>query len=281
MADPEVPANLPQPPKEIVEAAEERSAPHPNVVYEAIYSEGRDELERGVTSLFFSGLAAGLSMGFSLISEGLLRAYLPDAPWRPLVAKLGYCVGFLIVVLARQQLFTENTLTVVLPVLRRRAAWVLKKMLRLWSIVLIANLIGALGVAWVLGHTAVFDEHVRGVFSEVAAHGVGLPFGTVLLKGVFAGWLIALMVWLMPASEGSRVAVIIIVTYIIGLGDLAHVIAGSVDKLLLVTTGKLSVGGFLGGFLAPSLLGNILGGVSLVAALNHGAAGREHLREQN
>jgi len=276
----QAPKDLPQPPKKIVEEAEERSAPAPSVVYEAIYAEGRDELKRGTGALFFSGLAAGLSMGFSLVSEGLLRAYLPDASWRPLIAKLGYCVGFLIVVLGRQQLFTENTLTVVLPVLRRRALWVVKKMARLWSVVLVANLIGALGVAWVLGHTDVFDPHVRGVFAQIAAQGLEAPFGTVLLKGVFAGWLIALMVWLMPASEGSRVGVIVIITYIIGVGEFAHVIAGSVDKLLLVTTGKLSVGGYLGGFLAPALLGNIVGGVSLVAALNHGAAGREHLQQQ-
>ena len=278
MAD-EAPEDLPQPPEELKEEAEERSAPHPSVVYEAIYSEGRDELERGGSSLFFSGLAAGLSMGFSLISEALLRAYLPDAPWRPLVSKLGYSVGFLIVVLGRQQLFTENTLTVVLPVLRRRALWVLRKMISLWGIVLAANLIGALGIAWVLGHTAVFDEHIRGVMAEIAAQGIGDTFGTVLLKGVFAGWLVALMVWLMPGAQGSRLAVIVIITYVIGLGEFAHVIAGSVDKLLLVTTGKLSAGAFLGAFLFPALLGNILGGVSLVAALNHGAAGREQLQE--
>ncbi len=271
--------DLPQPPKELTEEAEERSAPHPSVVYEAIYGEGRDELERKSSSLFFSGLAAGLSMGFSLISEGLLRALLPDVPWRPLIAKLGYSVGFVIVVLGRQQLFTENTLTVVLPVLRRRARWVLWKMARLWAIVLVANLIGAFGVAWVLGHTAVFDAPVRHAFAQVASHGVGDPFGTVLLKGVFAGWLIALMVWLMPGAQGSRLAVIVIITYVIGVGEFAHVIAGSVDKLFLAVTGKLSVGGYLWGFLAPSLLGNVIGGVSLVAALNHGAAGREQLQE--
>ncbi|HVI24149.1 MAG TPA: formate/nitrite transporter family protein, partial [Myxococcales bacterium] len=142
--------------------AEERSAPNPSVVWDAVHQEGCDELRRRPVALMWSGLAAGLSMGFSLISEGLLRAHLPDAGWRPLVSKLGYSVGFLVVVLGRQQLFTENTLTVVLPVLRRRAGWVVKKMARLWSIVLVANLIGALGVAWVLGHTAVFDPHVRG-----------------------------------------------------------------------------------------------------------------------
>ncbi|MGZ6125249.1 MAG: formate/nitrite transporter family protein [Myxococcales bacterium] len=278
MAEPDK-DELPQPPKELVEEAEERSAPHPTVVYEAIYSEGRDELERGGSSLFFSGLAAGLSMGFSLISEGLLRAFLPDAPWRPLITKLGYSVGFLIVVLGRQQLFTENTLTVVLPVLRRRAGWVFAKMLKLWGIVLVANLIGAFGIAWTLGHTAVFDERIRDVLAQVALQGTGEPFGTVMLKGVFAGWLIALMVWLMPGAQGSRLAVIVIITYVIGIGEFAHVIAGSVDKLLLVTLGKLPAGGYLWGFLAPALLGNIVGGVSLVAALNHGAAGREQLHE--
>ena len=272
-------AGLPQPPQKVVEEAEERSAPHPSVVYEAIYSEGRDELERSGSSLFFSGLAAGLSMGFSLISEGLLRAFLPDAPWRPLVTKLGYSVGFLIVVLGRQQLFTENTLTVVLPVLRRRAGWIFAKMARLWGIVLLANLIGAFGIALALGHTAVFDEPIRDVFVQVAQQGIGDPFGTVMLKGIFAGWLIALMVWLMPGAQGSRLAVIVIITYLIGIGEFAHVIAGSVDRLLLVTLGKLSLGGYLWGFLAPSLLGNILGGVSLVAALNHGAAGREQVQE--
>ena len=59
-------------------------------------------------------------MGFSLVVEGLLRSGLPDTSWRPLVANLGYTLGFLIVVLGRQQLFTENTLTVVLPVLHRK-----------------------------------------------------------------------------------------------------------------------------------------------------------------
>src|SRR5215207_8851999 len=100
--------------------AEERSAPSGKVVYKAILKEGEGELARSSSALFWSGLAAGLSMGLSMIAEGLLHAHLPDAPWRPLVAKFGYSVGFLIVILGRQQLFTENTLTPVLPLLRRK-----------------------------------------------------------------------------------------------------------------------------------------------------------------
>ena len=252
--------------------AEERSAPNPSVVWDAVHQEGCDELRRNPVALMWSGLAAGLSMGFSLIGEGLLRYHLPDAGWRPLVAKLGYSVGFLVVVLGRQQLFTENTLTVVLPVLHDRENGNLQRMVRLWAIVLVANLAGALAIAWTLGHTAVFDPALQETFRKVAEEGMGAPFGTVLLRGVFAGWTIALMVWLMPAADSARIWVIILLTYVIALGGFAHVVAGSVDKLFLVTTGHMGVGQFLGGFLAPSLFGNIIGGVSLVAALNHVAA---------
>src|SRR5436305_10966466 len=119
--------------KQVMQEAEERSAPAPNVVYEAVLLEGRDELSRKSSSLFFSGLAAGLSMGFSLATEGLLRASLPDTSWRTLIARLGYSMGFLIVVLGRQQLFTENTLTVMLPLLRKKNARTLRNVGRLWS----------------------------------------------------------------------------------------------------------------------------------------------------
>jgi formate-nitrite transporter family protein len=260
------------------EEAQERSAPTPSVVWQAIYAEGRDELQRGARQLAWSGLAAGLSMGFSLVTEGLLRRYMPAAAWRPLVAKLGYAMGFLIVVLGRQQLFTENTLTVVLPLLHRRDGRTLAEVGRLWAVVLAANLVGALAIAWVIAHTGVFEEEAKRAFTEVSLEGVGAPFGVVVLRGVFAGWLIALMVWLMPGAETARIWIIILVTYVIALGGFAHVIAGSVDKLFLVWTGRLSLAAYAGRFLAPSLLGNVLGGVALVAALNHVAAAPSHAR---
>src|SRR4051812_26525704 len=137
--------------------AEERSAPAGSVVYHAIKREGDQELERATAALAWSGLAAGLSMGFSFAAEAMLRAALPDTPWRPLIAKLGSSVGFLIVVLGRPQLFTENTLTGVLPVLRRRDSLVFVNGARLWTTVLLANLIGALVFAWSSAQTDIFS----------------------------------------------------------------------------------------------------------------------------
>ena len=136
---------------------EERTALRAAVVHEAIREQGEAELRRPILALAWSGLAAGLSMGFSMISQGLLQSHLPDAPWRPLITNLGYSVGFLVVILGRQQLFTENTLTVILPLLARRRASTLVAVVRLWSIVLIANLVGALAIAWLIGHSSVFE----------------------------------------------------------------------------------------------------------------------------
>jgi formate-nitrite transporter family protein len=260
------------------EEAEQRSAPTPSVVWQAIYAEGRDELLRRPRQLAWSAVAAGLSMGFSLITEGLLTKYVPATHWQPLVTKLGYSMGFLIVVLGRQQLFTENTLTVVLPLLHRKDAKAFWAVVRLWSVVLVGNLVGAVVIAGVLARTGAFDEATKGFLAHVAAQGEA-SFGAVVLRGIFAGWLIALMVWLMPGAETARIWIIILLTYVIALGGFAHVIAGSVDKLYLVWAGQLSVGGYLGGFLAPSWLGNMIGGVSLVAALNHVAAAPTNLPE--
>ena len=130
---------------------EDRQAIGANVVYETIRREGEEELHRPAAALAWSAFAAGLSMGFSFVAQGVLMAHLPDQPWRPLIAGTGYCVGFLIVILGRQQLFTENTLTVVLPLLLRKDLSTLLRMLRFWGVVLGANLLGTFLFALCVG----------------------------------------------------------------------------------------------------------------------------------
>jgi formate/nitrite transporter FocA (FNT family) len=249
--------------------AEERSAPTGKVVYKAILKEGEGELERPSSALFWSGLAAGLSMGFSMIAEALLMTHLPDAEWRPLIAKFGYSAGFLIVILGRQQLFTENTLTPVLPLLQRRANATVSNVLRLWVIVLFANLLGALAVAYVAAKTSAFDPDVRHAFAELGRTAMQHGFGTVVLRGIFAGWLIALMVWLLPFAESARVWVIILITYLVGLGEFTHIIAGSIETFTLAAMGETDWLTVFGAYTVPTLIGNVLGGVTLVAILNH------------
>ncbi len=248
---------------------EERVAIGAHVVYETIRREGEEELARPAAALAWSGLAAGLSMGFSFVAEALIRNRLPERPWARLVSSLGYSVGFLIVVLGRQQLFTENTLTVILPFLLGKKLTVLLRVLRLWAIVLAANLVGTFAFAFCVAHIAIFDRSVQQTLTEIGAAHLGTSFGIVLVRAIFAGWLIALMVWLLPAAEHSRLSIVIIVTYLVGLGGFNHIIAGSTTMFFLVTIKYISWSAYAVHFFIPTLLGNIMGGVSLVAALGH------------
>ena len=240
--------------------------------HEVIRREGEHELERSSDALFWSGLAAGLSMGFSFLVDALLRTYLPDATWRPLVAKLGYTVGFLIVILGSQQLFTENTLTPIVPLLSKKSSTSARNVGRLWSVVLVANMIGVLLFALVLGRLAVVEPDVQRALSDIAAEAMRPDVWTTLLRAVYAGWLIALMVWMLPGAETSKIAVIVIMTWIIGVAGFAHVIAGGTEVFYAAIRGEASWTEAVFGFLLPTLIGNIFGGVTLVAALNHAQA---------
>jgi formate-nitrite transporter family protein len=239
-----------------------------HVVHETIRREGEDELKRSSWGLGWSGLAAGLSMGFSLVAEGLLAAHLPDSGWRPLITKMGYSVGFLIV-LGRQQLFTETTLTVILPLFSLKDMKTLVSVLRLWGVVLASNLVGTFLFALCVAKVAIFSPGVQQALDRVSREGTDASFGIVMMRAIFAGWLIALMVWLLPGAETARVSIIIIITYLIGLGGFNHIIAGSNKMFYLVATGAESWGWFVSHFFLPTLIGNIVGGVSLVAFLGH------------
>jgi formate-nitrite transporter family protein len=254
------------------EEAQDRTSVSATVVHETVRYDGEEELHRPVSALAWSGLAAGMSMGFSLVAMALFRAYLPDRPWRPLIVRLGYPMGFLIVIIARQQLFTENTLTAIIPLLAKRDLKTFIRVIRLWTVVLLANLAGAHLFAWVVGTTPMFLPEVRSAMLALAKEAANVTFGEAILRGIFAGWLIAMVVWMLAAVDTGRIAIIVFMTYIVGLASLTHIIAGSVEVLFLVMVGAKSWGSVVVGYMLPTLIGNIIGGVSLTAAINHAQA---------
>jgi formate-nitrite transporter family protein len=260
---------------EVREAAR-RVSPRAAVVFETVRREGQQELERSNAALAFSGLAAGLSMGFSLVATGLLHAALPNAPWRVLIENLGYTLGFVIVVAGRQQLFTENTVTAIIPLLDSKdKVRTFGNVVRLWSIVLATNLLGALLFALFTFNSNAFPPDIKHAFLQIGMVTLSYGFQATLVKGIFAGWLIALMVWLLPAAEHSRLAVVLIITYVVGAAGLSHVIAGSVEALYAVVAGAATWSYYLLDFLVPVFIGNCIGGVLLVSILNYGQVAPE------
>ena len=165
-------------------------------------------------------------MGFSFLALALIQSALPDMPWRRLVDSFGYSVGFVIVVLGRQELFTESTLTAVLPLLVRRDRTTLLALLRCWALVLSANIVGTFNFAGLLSIPGLFSKEQSRALSEIAIETVSGPFWPTLVKAFFAGWLIALMAWLLPSAKSARLFVILLLTYVVAIGRFSHIIAG-------------------------------------------------------
>lgn len=250
------------------------------VIHEIIRAEGEAELGRKVPALLWSGLAAGLSMGFSFAAQGPLTHAFEQAVGVEAIASFGYTVGFLIVVLGRQQLFTESTLTAVLPVLTRKDAKTLFAMLRLWGVVLAANLVGTWLFAAALAFGHPLPSEAAQSLAKLSHATMAQPFGPTLFRAVFAGWLIALMVWLLPSSGSARMFVIIALAWVVAFAKLSHVIAGSAEAAYGVVTGAAELGDYFGRFLAPTLIGNVIGGALLVALLNYAPVAPEMEAEE-
>ncbi len=257
------------------EAVAEIGRPDAFVLHEVIRRDGDQELRRHGLSLFLSAFAAGLSIALSLIVPGVLKTHLPDAEWTKIVTTMGYAVGFLVVVLGRQQLFTENTITPILPLLHDRSAKTAWRVLRLWTIVLSGNILATLAIAAVLAHSGAFEPGVKAAFSEISHHAIAFPFWDTVLKAVFAGWMIALMVWFLPATGTAAPFVIFLMTWLVSLCGLAHIVAGSVEGFYLVVTGAATMGDYVERFFVPTLIGNVFGGMTLVAVLNYGQVAPE------
>ena len=169
--------------------------------------------------------------------------------------------------MGRQQLFTETTLTVMLPVLHKTHG--LSDVARYWAIVFAANILGTLFFAAAATIPNLFQPEAVNAFTQLGRNAVDSGFLGVLVKGGFAGWLIALMVWLMPAAASAQFFVIVAVTWLIGVAHFSHVIAGSAETAFATMRGALTWRDYLVGFLVPALIGNSIGGVVFVALLNH------------
>lgn len=253
----------------------------PKHLHRAVRSEGEDELNRPVQSLFWSGLAAGLAVSASLVAEAALHRSIAPGPARALIEALGYPFGFLIVVLGRMQLFTESTITAVLPLIHRPSRPALWRTLRLWSVVLCANLAGTaimsgLFAQGIFGGAAMRDAMVA-VSHVVAQRGVA----EIVVTAIPAGFLLAAIAWILSNAREQAFFVVFTITYLVAIGEFSHSIVGSVEAFLLAWTGAITAGQALFGILLPAVLGNLIGGAGLFALLAHAQVAGEVAAEED
>ncbi|EAY9894073.1 hypothetical protein CI496_17075 [Salmonella enterica] len=216
-----------------IEVDEDRLPSRAMAIHEHIRQDGEKEMERDAMALLWSAIAAGLSMGASLLAKGIFHVQLEGVPGGFLLENLGYTFGFIIVIMARQQLFTENTVTAVLPVMQNPTLSNVGLLMRLWGVVLLGNLIGTGVAAWAFEYMPIFDEETRDAFVKIGMEVMKNSPTEMFANAIISGWIIATMV------------------------------------LYLVFNGTLPWSDFLWPFALPTLAGNICGGTFIFALMSH------------
>ena len=252
-----------------IEVDEDRLPSRAMAIHEHIRQDGEKELERDAMALLWSAIAAGLSMGASLRAKGIFHVQLDGVPGSFLLENLGYTFGFIIVIMARQQLFTENTVTAVLPVMQNPTMGNAGLLMRLWSVVLLGNVVGTGIAAWAFEYMPIFDEETRDAFVKIGMDVMKNSPGEMFANAIISGWIIATMVWMFPAAGAAKIVVIILMTWLIALADTTHIVVGSVEILYLVFNGTLHWSDFFWPFALPTLAGNICGGTFIFALMSH------------
>ena len=239
-------------------------------IYEIIAKEGEEELERPPSSLLFSGIVAGMCISFSLFTMGYLSLLTDNKTF----IAAGYTVGFLMVSLGRFQLFTENTITAILPALSRFSKEGFISTGRLWAIVFIANMLGTAFAAFMMGPVGIASAEQLATFINISKDMVIKSPINIFLTAIPAGFILATMVWMLPNASASKTIIVLLMTYIISIGHFSHVVAGSAEAFLLLFEGGLGIKDtFIYIFLAG--LGNIVGGTVLFSMLAYAQTYKE------
>jgi formate-nitrite transporter family protein len=243
--------------------AETPEVPEPELeeAFDRLVDEGKVRLARPGLALISTGLLGGIDIGTGVFAYLLVD----NRTHNPLLAGLAFSIGFVALLLARSELFTENFLVPVTTVVAGQAGPV--ALVRLWAITLAANLAGGWVIVWLI-ITARPD--LKSTAVEAGSHYamLGVSMRSFALA-VLAGAVITLMTRMQHATENLGVQIVPAVLFgaLLSGGQLFHCV---LDSLLmfaaLISGAPFGYGDWLGA-LGWSALGNVVGGLVLVTAL--------------
>lgn len=259
-------------------AIKENHPIQPQLIFKIIRTEGEEELRRKFVALAFSALAAGIFVSFSFFFRSVFHFHMGDSQFEPLISSFGYTVGFVIVILGRMQLFTENPITTIIPLLCNFTGKEFFKVVRLWSIVFFFNIIGTSIAATFFSFNYAVSPELENAMHEVARNVMRLDAIENIFRGIPAGIIIAVLVWIAPQTRNFRLSTIIFLVYFIALGDFSHVVVGSCEMAFEIIEGDANFFDYFFKFLIPTGIGNVIGGTIIFTLLIHNQV-REELRK--
>ncbi|MGB7553817.1 MAG: formate/nitrite transporter family protein [Candidatus Korobacteraceae bacterium] len=251
---------------EVAEQSQRRTA---REIFERVENNAHEELRRSTQALAFSGFAGGLSMGLTGLSVAAGLTALGNAPGSDFLAYLLFPIGFIAVIIGRAQLFTENTLYPVALILSERRH--VLDTARLWGVVFLFNILGANAFAALATRTNALNSNIHDNLVRLGMLGIQGGAAHIFWSAVIGGWIIALVAWMVTASHWTigQIAVIWLMTFVVGIGHFSHCIASSGEIMAAVFAGSVTFAHYLY-WLSLATAGNILGGVLIVTLLNFG-----------
>ncbi len=237
-----------------------------NEIFERVIVDADEEISRSYRELFFSGLAAGFAITLTVL---LYVSMTHATDGIPLVGALLYPIGFVYIILGNYQLYTENTLPPVALVIERMAS--VPAMLGMWGIVLLGNVVGGALGATALAYGGVFSPEAAQTAVEIGMGGVETDWIALFFKAVFAGLIVAGVVWLdFSVTDATARFILVYMAFLaIPFGNLFHVVVASTEVVYLVHVGQIGLLYGAYNFALPVLLGNTVGGILLVTIVNY------------
>lgn len=259
---------------EINKSDESNAKKHGEILNEQL-EEGKAVFDNNPSFIVLSSFTAGLEIGFSFLLMCSIYTFFNGKVTENTIFKLmtfGYPAGFIMVVLGRSLLFTEQTSLLSLPVLNNKQS--ITNLLKLWGLVIFGNLVGGSAMAalliWIGPALGIFDLVA---VERIASHVTSFSPQIILVSAILAGWLMGLLSWLLTSAKDtvSRILLIIMITGIMSFTSLHHSIVGNVEVFAgLLSSPKITISDYLT-FESTAILGNAIGGVVFVALLKYRA----------
>lgn len=236
--------------------------------------EGVGRLERDLPSLVATGVVGGIDVSVGLLA---FLVVLHESGSR-LLASLAFAIGFIVLVLAKSELFTENFLVPIAAVVARKARW--PAVARLWTGTAVFNLVGAFVVT---GLTMAAFPELRAAAVEIGTHPVelGITWGA-FADAVLAGVAITLMTWMERSTDSvpAKVIAAIAIAFLLVAAPLQHSVVLSAEAFAALHAGAGF--GYLDwlGTVAWAALGNTVGGIGLVTVMRLAQVGPRPVKEE-
>src|SRR3954454_7475474 len=239
-----------------------REEPELEETFDRLVNEGHNRLDRPLLPLVATGFLGGVDVAIGV----LMYLVVDTKTGNPLLASLAFTVGFVALLLANSELFTENFLVPVISVVAKVGT--VAQLVRLWGVTLVANLVAGFVMAGMIV-VALPDVHDAAVKAGSHYAHLGVSWRSFFLA-VLAGAVITLLTRMQHATEalGPRLVAAVMMSFVLVGAQLFHSVLDSILMFTGLLTGKADYT-YLDwlGALGWSAFGNLVGGLVLVTGI--------------